>query len=175
MIDEKWLPVPDYEGIYEVSDQGRVRSIDRVVHDSRGIARRIQGRIMKPSTSKYWTVALSDAPRPERFFRVHHLVAAAFIGPRPEGAVVRHLDDRKDNNRLTNLAYGSQGENMRDIVRNGNHADAKKTHCPQGHPYAGENLRIRNNGNRQCRTCIRVRDREYWKKRSKAAGREEQS
>lgn len=153
MATETWIAVPGYEGIYEVSDQGHVRSLDHVIVTKRGVARRIPGGELKLSTGLYWRVTLSDAPRPARTMPIHHLVLEAFVGPRPDGMVARHLDDNRDNNRLSNLTYGSLSDNSRDAVRNGVHPYARKTHCPKGHPYEGDNLYLAPSGNRKCRAC----------------------
>lgn len=85
--------------------------------------------------------------------RVHWMVAETFIGPRPPGQVVRHLNGDPGDNRVENLAYGTHSENMLDMVRHGRNNTAK-THCPQGHPYAEGNLRIiPKTGGRVCRAC----------------------
>lgn len=98
---------------------------------------------------------------------VHHVVAEAFIGPRPPGALLRHLDDNKDNNHYSNLAYGSSGDNMRDCLANGNHSQATRTHCIHGHEFTPENTRVytRTNGKtqRSCRECYRIYKRKKYK------------
>lgn len=63
-MTETWKPIPGYEGLYEVSDHGRVRSLDRVVEFSDGRLRFQRGTDLKPNMrSRYWTVALSSAQR----------------------------------------------------------------------------------------------------------------
>ena len=84
------------------------------------------------------------------------MVARAFIGPRPEGQGVRHLDDNKRNNALTNLVYGTGVENQADSIRNGTNACIRKTHCKYGHEYTPENtFWIKNGGGRDCRKARR--------------------
>lgn len=155
---ECWRAVPGYEVIYEVSDLGRVRSLPhwrRSKGDSQAFHK---GRILKPSPSgDYWQVTLSDDGQTESV-HVHRLVAAAFIGRCPPGQVVRHKDGNGRNNLLTNLIYGTDGDNMRDQVRHGRHRNARKTHCPQGHEYADSNI-YWDAGSRKCRTCVRERQR----------------
>lgn len=148
MIDERWLPVPDYPN-YEVSDQGRVRSRPRS---------RTRGGLLKapPNPAGYPEVHLySDEHR--RTWRVHVLVARAFLGPCPPGLEVRHLDDDKANPTLSNLAYGTRSENVLDRVRLGAHNMASKRHCVRGHSLTDpENLYIiPTTGSRQCRACVR--------------------
>ena len=88
---------------------------------------------------------------------VHQLVALAFLGPRPEKQEVRHLDGNPLNNHLTNLAHGTRRQQRLDDVRNGNHNQAKKTHCPQGHPYDAINTKLYQ-GRRYCRACKRAHE-----------------
>ena len=147
------MPVPGFIGLYEVSNLGRVRSLDRI--DSAG--RRWAGRILKPGASggggRYLKVSLCRHGRVETR-QIHRLVLTAFAGD-PEGRVARHLNGVSTDNRLQNLAWGSQSENNRDIVRHGRNRESQKTHCPAGHPYAGENLRVNRKGHRFCRECGR--------------------
>jgi hypothetical protein len=135
---ETWLPVPGYEGSYEVSDAGRVRSLLRGV------------RILKPGTSggkgKVGYPMVIFVPRKARY--VHHLVAEAFIGPRPQGQVVRHLDDNPFNNTPGNLAYGTTAQNNRDMSLHGRHWKGREQRCSKGHPFDYWNGR-----QRVCRRC----------------------
>jgi hypothetical protein len=86
---------------------------------------------------------------------VHRLVLEAFVGPCPEGQEGLHWDDDPLNNRLTNLRWGTSSENKHDSVRNGNHANARKTHCKRKHEYTLENTYVSTAGTRVCRTCKR--------------------
>ena len=105
---EQWEAVDGYEFIYEVSDHGNVRSLDRV--NSRGHS--IKGRILKPAGNKYLSVSLSKHSR-SKSISIHTLVAIAFIGYILEGMQVDHLDGDKYNNHVSNLEIVSQEENMR--------------------------------------------------------------
>lgn len=150
---EVWRAVPQYEGLYEVSNLGRLRSLPRAT---------TRGRLLKQRVivGKYLGTALSQEGR-EVNRLTHHLVAAAFLGSRPEGADVRHLDGNAANNCADNLAYGTHAENMRDMVQHGTNAMLARTHCPQGHPYDEANTYFTPTGGRRCRACILVRTREY--------------
>lgn len=110
---ERWLPVGGWEGLYEVSDLGRVRSVPRVVR-RRGVDVRLHGRILRlqePSkASPYFTVELWRVGRRRRP-KVHILVAAAFLGPRPEKHDVCHGPGRHLDNRVVNLSYGTHAKN----------------------------------------------------------------
>ena len=107
--EEEWLPVTGYEGIYEVSSFGRVQSLDR--EDCKG--RRLKGRVLSPGTSGgYPFVQLSDNGE-KWVVRVHTLVADAFLGERPEGYEVNHIDGDFMNNAVSNLRYMTH----RDVIR----------------------------------------------------------
>ncbi len=105
---EEWRPVVGWEGIYSVSDLGRIR------RDVAGRRRQPPaGFIITPAriSSGYLKVGLSDGPRQEQA-TVHSIVAAAFIGPRPPGHDVNHKDGNKHHNAATNLEYVSRAANM---------------------------------------------------------------
>lgn len=119
---ERWLPVVGFEGLYEVSDLGRVRSLDRTVVTSNG-PRRYRGRLLKPYVNKgtrgYPFVGLSRPGRDENW-PVHRVVAEAFLGPCPPGREVCHGPGGKLDASLANLSYGTRSENVgRDRVRDG--------------------------------------------------------
>lgn len=112
---EQWRDVPGYEGRYQVSDLGRVRSLDRRVPCAHGATRQMRGRVLRPAGQKsdpHLRVVL-EHHGPGQL--VHRLVAAAFLGPCPDGQEVRHLDGDPTNNRLDNLAYGTRTENILDV------------------------------------------------------------
>lgn len=114
---EQWRPVFGYEGGYEVSDQGRIRSLDRQTWDGR-CWRKIKGQEIKRCTQSngYLTVNLrKDCVSCTR--TVHSLVLEAFIGLAKQGQQCRHLDGDKKNNALINLAWGSVQENIDDRRR----------------------------------------------------------
>lgn len=115
--DETWRPVVGYEGLYEVSDLGRVRS---VTSDGRQRRRRL-GRVLKQGNAPhgYKTVGLSKGSAGVETLTVHCLVLTAFTGPKPTGKETRHLDGDPGNNTLGNLAWGTRSENSQDTVRHG--------------------------------------------------------
>jgi hypothetical protein len=157
----RWLPVPGYEDRYEVSDDGQVRILP-----GPGRHRRNQMQPLKPwrDTHGYWRADLSpgDGTRWHRF--VHVLMLEAFVSARPPGMCGLHNDDDHDNNQLSNLRWGTRSENTLDIVHNGNHNNARKTHCKRGHPLEGENLKQTVQG-RICVTCHRKSQREAARRR----------
>lgn len=164
---EEWRPVVGWEGYYEVSDHGRVRSVDRVVSCGGGRTRRHFGRILKEGNhrGKYAYVNLSrkDGTRTQRAKTryVHQLVLEAFVGPCPRGMETCHADDDGFNNHLSNLRWDTSSQNAYDIVRNGNHQAAKKTHCVNGHEFTPGNTYAQSRGGRGCRACKNASNREY--------------
>ena len=160
--NETWLPVPGWEGYYEVSDMGRVKSVPRIVDRRDGSTQVVRGGIMKGTwgSHRYQKVLLKKSGVRE-FWYVHRLVALAFIGPLPDGLETRHLDDDPMNNRLSNLAYGTRLENVADMVRFGNHASSAKTHCPLGHRLEEPNLIASRLPNRICKSCKSAINRRY--------------
>lgn len=118
---ERWLPVVGYEDRYEVSDEGGVRRIARGSICAKPTAISLQAR-------GYASVLLHQGSRKGRRHLVHALVMAAFVGPRPEGHVIRHLNHVKTDNRLANLAYGTPEENRQDSYRDGKMFTGQKHH-----------------------------------------------
>lgn len=113
---EIWRPVLGFERCYEVSNLGRVRSVGRW---SRGRFR--AGTIRKPSRrGRYLGLILSDGRRRETR-SVHRLVAEAFHGAPPEGAVACHRNGIRDDNRAENLRWDTPAGNVRDAIRHGTH------------------------------------------------------
>lgn len=161
-LQETWLPVVGREGLYEVSDHGRVRSVERVVQFG-AQTRTVKSTVLKPgkTTKGALFVMLSNGKAYNR--RVHQLVLEAFVGPCPPGMEGCHWDDNKENNTLTNLRWDTHSANGLDAVRNGNHTNAAKTHCPRGHEYTSENTKRNGNG-RWCRECHRADNRARYQR-----------
>jgi NUMOD4 motif/HNH endonuclease len=162
-MKERWLPIPGYDG-YEVSDHGRVRSLDRVVKSRWGTPKPIKGRdLVQSSQGRYKVVSLHKEGR-MKTVRVHQMVLLTFVGPRPEGMHGCHRDDDPDNNRPENLYWGTPAQNSRDMVNNGSCWKSNITHCPQGHEYTAENTYVvAKTGHRQCRACIKARSEAHSK------------
>ena len=99
-INEEWRPVP-FDERYSVSSLGRVRGPLKMLK-------------LMPKRANYLKVSIKA-----KYYFVHHLVALAFIGPKPEGCMVLHRDDDRSNNSADNLYYGTAADNASDRVTNG--------------------------------------------------------
>jgi hypothetical protein len=127
MTTEQWRPVVGYEGYYEVSDRGQVRSIDRVIM-SRSSAgglceHRRKGHIKNQASDKDgYKLATFCRDGKEKMWRVHILVAEAFLGPRPEwSTMINHKNKDVSDNRVENLEWSNNGHNKR-------HSNARYLH-----------------------------------------------
>lgn len=119
-MSEIWRDVVGYEGLYQVSNMGRVRSIDHVVKTKTGKDMLVKGMTKKPSTYKggYQFVMLQYRKQ-KKLFPVHRLVALAFI-PNPDNKPeVNHIDAIKDNNCVSNLEWVTGEENFKHAIDNG--------------------------------------------------------
>ena len=161
---ERWLPVPDWEDLYEVSSHGTVRSLRK-------------GIFLKPSyanTGGYALVVLCrDGMKKGKY--VHQLVLEAFVGPCPPGLETRHLDGDPTNNRwapgLTedeiraaggNLIYGTPSQNISDQVGHGTHPWGCRDRCENDHELTEGNTWIEYYPDgtfkaRRCKACNRDR------------------
>lgn len=166
---EIWKPVPGWEEAYEVSNHGRVRSVTRKVWNGKTMATR-PGRILKggKKPAGYPYIHFSHDLKQERRY-VHELVLTTFVGERPSPAhVARHLNDIPSDNRLENLRWGTESDNMFDQSRNGGNHWKNRDRCKHGHEYTPENTRIRMVGKAQvrvCRECVRLEARKRNAKR----------
>ena len=160
---ERWLPIAGYEGYYDVSDHGRVRSHDRwlEVPNRWGTTTRYfkPGRILREKRKKsplhaYANVILSVNDVQDTR-QVHRLVLEAFVGPCPPGMEACHGPAGLMDNSLSNLRWGTWSENAYDRVRDGNHEKANREACPRGHALALPNLQPNEyaRGHRKCYAC----------------------
>lgn len=124
---ENWRAVTGFEGRYEVSDLGRVRSLDRIIERVDGrkgangniVKCRLKGRLLRPGLdgNGYPSVVL-----PDRTWTVAVLVLRSFIGPAPEGEECCHRDGKRANSDLTNLKWGTRASNVEDMIAHGTKA-----------------------------------------------------
>lgn len=161
MTEEVWRPVVGYENEYEVSSLGRVRRVKAAQGARVG---RILAQQEMPLRGGYMSVGLTKGCLKKRF-RVHRLVADAFLGP-SDLPLVRHLDGDPKNNSAANLMHGTVSENAQDRTAHGKsrttNQNSAKTHCIRGHEFTPENTIIRRQASggrtgRRCRSCTSTR------------------
>lgn len=121
-MNEHWKSIKGYEGLYEVSDLGNVRSLPRfatVTRNGLTYSRPYEGKVLKPTHRQHGYLGVmlygkgGHKKRGFKTFSVHRLVAEAFI-PNPENLPeVNHLDENKQNNRADNLEWASHIDNTR--------------------------------------------------------------
>lgn len=151
-MPEVWKPVAGLENSYEVSDYGRVRSLDR----KDGIGRSIRGVILRqqphPKTG-HMQVALCRGSRANATTaKVHQLVLAAFVGPRPGNLMGCHNDGNPANNHVDNLRWGTAQSNSADRYI---HGTAFQEACARGHELRDPNQYM-NDASRRCKACDRA-------------------
>ena len=116
-MPEVWLPVRNYEGIYEASNMGRVRRAFIAPRRSLGAP----GKVLEPSLTNGYPVISLCKQGVVKNARVSRIVLEAFCGPQPfAGAHAAHNDGDTENNRLTNLRWATPTENQADVERHGN-------------------------------------------------------
>lgn len=162
-LDEEWRDIPGYEGFYQASSMGRIRSLGWV--DSLGRTHR--GCVLSPGRSHnggYLTVILKGRGT-KKNFTVHRLVALAFLGePNVLQTDVCHNNAIKWDNRVSNLRWGTRSENLKEHAMSGRYRNqnTQKTHCIRGHEFNDENTYLwtkpgRVNPSRICRKCAALR------------------
>lgn len=121
-VKEQWKDIPNYEGYYQVSNIGRIRSLDRIVGARSKGYKRIRGILLKQRNNShgipYYYVNLWKK-RIMRHCLVHRLVAITWLGPIPEGMQVRHGPNGYTDNSVNNLCYGTRQDDALDRVRDG--------------------------------------------------------
>ena len=111
-MNETWKDVVGYEGFYQVSNLGRVKSLDRIVKHSEGYERIHNGRILKPLLDRegYQCLSLHKESKYKKV-KIHRLVALAFIDNPLNKQEVNHLNEIKENNNSDNLEWSTRKEN----------------------------------------------------------------
>ena len=113
MMEEIWKDIKGFEGRYQVSNMGRVRSLDRWTNHEPPYF--LKGRMLNPSMNKgkgYLRVSLSDGSRNYTHYEVHRLVALHFVPGYKKGLVVNHKNEVKTDNRAENLEWCTYQYNL---------------------------------------------------------------
>lgn len=161
---EQWQPIVGYEDAYEVSDRGRVRSVDRYVSNGNGL-RLAAGRVLSIYHGGHYSQVRLKTDGNGSTKNVHALMASAFLGPCPEGREVCHNNGQHHDNRIENLRYDTHSANQYDTVRLTGTAWTRRTHCKNNHEFTPENTIQRvgaGESGRRCLTCQRERDQRRW-------------
>ena len=111
----EWRDIPGYEGRYQISSDGQVKSLYRRVVDRNGGTRTIRERILAPKKCGYGYLAGAMRPEGTKRFKnyyIHRLVAISFLGPAQSGFEVNHKDEDKENNDVSNLEWIPKKENL---------------------------------------------------------------
>lgn len=120
IMQEAWKDIEGYEGLYQVSNLGRVKSLDHIIKTKRNKDMLIKGKIKTITIGKdgYCVVNLQHKDS-KKLFKVHRLVAQAFI-PNPHNKTeVNHIDTNKTNNMVDNLEWVTSEENIQHAIDNG--------------------------------------------------------
>lgn len=114
-MKEIWKDIKGYEGKYQISNLGNVRSIERWIFNGHGM-QLLKSKILKPQRShEYLCVFLYNENVQRRRFKIHRLVAENFI-PNPNNyPMVLHGDNNPKNNNLSNLRWGTQSHNIKQM------------------------------------------------------------
>lgn len=118
-MQEIWKDIKDYEGIYQVSNLGRVRSLTRKVKTFNGF-RITKGQLLKPlkTNRNYFRVDLKQNQK-NKYKSIHRLVAETFI-PNPNNyPIINHIDGDTSNNKADNLEWCTQSHNIKEAYRVG--------------------------------------------------------
>jgi len=155
-MTESWRVIAGYEHHYEISDCGRVRSLQRASICTRygksfeiTVSEKILGQ--RATQSGHMQVTLYRQGK-RRNLLTHRLVLESFAGPCPPAHEGCHNDGNPGNNAIENLRWDTRSANQRDAVKHGSHVNAKKSRCACGQEYE---LRTERSGRsfRFCRDC----------------------
>ena len=127
---EIWKPIKDYEGIYEISNLGRVKSLIRLKKGAKNITYLIKEKILKQNFDKdgYCIINLYKNSK-LKTFKIHRLVAECFIKNIDNKKQVNHINGIKHDNRLENLEWCTTSENVIHALRTGLKIPLKGENC----------------------------------------------
>ena len=126
---EEWRDIEGYEGLYQVSNEGRVKSLERYVNgNGRGCLKLIKERILKQYLNPYGypTVTLHDEDSNQKQYRVHRLVAQAFMPNLDKKPYIDHINTVRKDNRVENLRWATPLENNRNPITYGKLLEQRK-------------------------------------------------
>ena len=116
--NEIWKDIPNYEGFYQASNMGRIKSLERFRKGKNDCLVPLKEKILKPKITRgYYQIVLCKNSTQKKYY-IHRLVYETFNGAIPEGYEINHLDERPINNRLSNLNLVTHKENCNFGTRN---------------------------------------------------------
>lgn len=126
MNEEVWKDIKGYEGLYQISNYGRVKSLERLIKKFCGNYT-IKEKILKQSKNAdgYLQVSLFQKKNVSKTYRVHRLVAEAFISNHENKSIVDHINGERTDNRVENLRWVSQKENINNPITLGRMSKSK--------------------------------------------------
>ncbi|MGN1298135.1 MAG: NUMOD4 domain-containing protein [Clostridia bacterium] len=119
-MEEVWKDIDGYEGLYQVSNLGRVKSFDRYVKNKMSNKNIKKGRVLRPCVSKYGYLNVNLVKNTKgKTSAIHRLVAIAFIENPENKLCVNHIDGNKKNNNVYNLEWVTHSENNIHAIKTG--------------------------------------------------------
>ena len=138
MEEEIWVDICGYEGLYQVSNRGRVRSLDREIYKNNNVKQFSKSFILKFEKNKGYNYVHLFKNGVRKRMAVHRLVAEAFI-PNPESKpVIDHINTIRDDNRVENLHWVTPKENMENPLTK----EKRKTIKPTGRPKGANSIKV---------------------------------
>lgn len=170
-MTEEWRDISGWEGYYQVSNQGQVRSVGRSIVTHNGTRTRwVPPRMLRLATSgnskqrangKGYAAACLARNSEKIFQRVNRLVLIAFVGLDAELPLACHRNGDSNDNRLSNLYWGTHRDNAIDSINHGVNQKSNQTQCVAGHEFNTDNTYINQAGHRRCRECRRRQLRDW--------------
>lgn len=118
-MEEEWRPIKGTNDCYYVSNLGRVKSVDRIVHYSDGRRYHYRGKLLTPRDGNHGYLTVDIGSPMFKNQLIHRLVAQAFVKNNSGGDFVNHINGNKSDNRATNLEWCSQKENVHHAIKTG--------------------------------------------------------
>lgn len=169
-MSEKWKPITGFEGYYEVSNQGRVRSVPRTTIRSNGIPMTVRGRVISqhPGNSFGHLKVVLQRNGKWTSHWVHRLVALEWCERAPGFDHVLHGPLGETENAASNLRWGTPVQNAADRKEFGAPYPGPRERCVAGHLMTEENTYRppKRPNDRHCRECQRQRVRDYRKRQA---------